>query len=216
MICGLVWLGVCFKNRPVRGPGLQWGQNRRVSWRPRAFKRRFRGFLKHALRQQIRPGKRTRRPVTEWGKTIASGASRLVRAKLPKARKERNPLAFRTRLSSVWKRPGIQISHCERFDKLHDQKGLRKKEECRMQKAEVDHGLHGFRRIKGLSHPQPSVPSASSVVTFCGMRALRAATPGGSRGPGEQLRRTHPREVRALQPFGWTPQSCWGWNGTDP
>src|SRR5258708_4905901 len=42
-------LGACFKNRPVRGPGLQWGQNRRVSCRPRALTRRFRGFSKQAL-----------------------------------------------------------------------------------------------------------------------------------------------------------------------
>src|SRR6266446_1857482 len=38
-----------FKNRPVRGPSLQWGQNRRVSCRPRALTLRFRGLLKHAL-----------------------------------------------------------------------------------------------------------------------------------------------------------------------
>src|SRR5712692_5545419 len=42
-------LRACFKNRPVRGPGLQWDQNRRVSCRPRALTRRFRGFLKQAL-----------------------------------------------------------------------------------------------------------------------------------------------------------------------
>src|SRR2546428_8548859 len=50
-------LGACFKNRPVRGPGLQWGQNRRVSCRPRALTRHFRGFSKHALRpaQAIKP-----------------------------------------------------------------------------------------------------------------------------------------------------------------
>src|SRR6266851_2222048 len=41
----------CFKNRPVRGPGLQWGQNRPVPCRPRALTRRFRGFLKHALKR---------------------------------------------------------------------------------------------------------------------------------------------------------------------
>src|SRR5260370_26654977 len=43
-------LRACFKNRPVRGPGLQWDQKRRVCVRARAFRRRSRGFLKHALR----------------------------------------------------------------------------------------------------------------------------------------------------------------------
>src|SRR5260370_40494941 len=41
----------CFKNRPVRGPGLQWGQNRPVSCSPRALTRHFRGFLKYALKR---------------------------------------------------------------------------------------------------------------------------------------------------------------------
>src|SRR5438552_15073697 len=47
--------------------------------------------------------------------------------------------------------------------------------DCGRRKAELDRGLHGLTRIKGLSHPRPSV---SFVVSFCGMRALRAATAG--------------------------------------
>ncbi len=45
----LLSLRRCFRNRPVRGPGLQRGEYRRVSCRPRALTRRFRGFSKHAL-----------------------------------------------------------------------------------------------------------------------------------------------------------------------
>src|SRR5438876_8727567 len=47
--------------------------------------------------------------------------------------------------------------------------------DCGRRKAELDRGLHGLTRIKGLSHPRPSV---LSVVSFCGLRALRAATAG--------------------------------------
>src|SRR5260370_22747421 len=47
-------LRICSKNRPVRGPGLQWGENRRVSCRPRALTRRFRGSSKPALRAYLK------------------------------------------------------------------------------------------------------------------------------------------------------------------
>src|SRR6266705_7101536 len=53
----------CLKNRPVRGPGLQWGQNRLVPCRPRALTRRFRGFLKHALK---RMRSKTSRGIDRW------------------------------------------------------------------------------------------------------------------------------------------------------
>ncbi len=42
-------LRACFKNRPIRGPGLQRSRLPAVSCRPRALTRRVRGFLKHAL-----------------------------------------------------------------------------------------------------------------------------------------------------------------------
>src|SRR5260370_5690311 len=52
-------LRLCSKNRPVRGPGLQWSENRRVSCRPRALTRRFRGSSKQALRANLKtpPGR---------------------------------------------------------------------------------------------------------------------------------------------------------------
>ncbi len=48
-LSALLALRRCFRNRPVRGPGLQRGEYRRVSCRPRALTRRFREFSKHAL-----------------------------------------------------------------------------------------------------------------------------------------------------------------------
>ena len=61
-------LRACFKNRPIRGPGLQWGQNRHVSCRPRALTRRFRGFLKHALRTSSGAG--SRREFQEFARSL--------------------------------------------------------------------------------------------------------------------------------------------------
>ncbi|SRR5260370_5366206 len=61
-------LRACFKNRAIRGPGLQWGQNRHVSRRPRALTRRFRGFLKHALRNSS--GAESRRQFQEFARSL--------------------------------------------------------------------------------------------------------------------------------------------------
>ena len=46
---GIQWLRACFKNRPVRGPGLQGFVILAISRTPRALTRRPPTILKHAL-----------------------------------------------------------------------------------------------------------------------------------------------------------------------
>ncbi len=48
-------LRACFKNRPVRGPGLQGFGILAISRRPRALTRRPPSISKHALRPQSKP-----------------------------------------------------------------------------------------------------------------------------------------------------------------
>jgi len=71
--------------------------------------------------------------------------------------------------------------------------------EGRMKKGELDHGLHGLTRIKGRSHPSPSV---SFVVTFCGMRIGELQSPSPLlRAANVSPRRDHPELFARLAPL---------------
>jgi len=64
-------------------------------------------------------------------------------------------------------------------------KGRRKNEECRRQKAELDHGAHGSTRIKGRLNPwhpwHPWLISAEWGMLIAGRGVLSRAHPGAVR-----------------------------------
>jgi len=99
---------------------------------------------------------------------------------------------------------GLSTSHSERFDKSHDQKGLQKKEEGRMQNAECG----GGRRREAVQASLSSLPSVKPrSPQFRGVRR-KSFTEANEGNKGPQSPQFRGREAEAGPPEGGVPRSA--------